>query len=274
MYIPRRLLRPLARFVIARRLLEGGVQGTHIDIRVRCLPPQLDGFRIAHISDLHVGDGNWVPGYADEAARLVKRIGANVVANTGDYLQGTPSMDKVTAVAQSFVSNGDPRSPQASLGILGNHDYYAGDETVAELTERLQATGMQVLVNRSQCVRHNGAEITFAGLTRDAPGFDQAVDELLASSRPRVVLVHQPDLAEELPENSADLVLAGHTHGGQISLPGLEKSIVRRFCGSEYVHGLYQVNGMPVYVNRGLGCTGVPIRFRARPEVTTIRLVR
>jgi predicted MPP superfamily phosphohydrolase len=106
------------------------------------------------------------------------------------------------------------------------------------------------------------------------PGFDRAVEDVLASSRPRIALVHEPEVAERLPWGAADLVLCGHTHGGQITLPGLEPFIVRRFAKTKYVEGIYQIQGMPVYVNRGLGTTGLPIRFRARPEVALITLVR
>jgi predicted MPP superfamily phosphohydrolase len=129
-------------------------------------------------------------------------------------------------------------------------------------------------MNQTVCVQKRGAGISFAGLTLGAPGFDQVVEDLLASSRPRIVLVHEPEVAERLPRCAADLVLAGHTHGGQITLPGLEPYIVRKFANTKYVEGIYEVHGMPVYVNRGLGTTGLPIRFRARPEVAFITLVR
>jgi len=87
-------------------------------------------------------------------------------------------------------------------------------------------------------------------------------------------LVHVPDLVEKIPRGAADLVLAGHTHGGQFTLPFLEQHIVRYGCGSNYVDGLNTINDMPVYINRGLGYTGFPVRFRARPEVALVRLVR
>jgi predicted MPP superfamily phosphohydrolase len=77
-----------------------------------------------------------------------------------------------------------------------------------------------------------------------------------------------------LPAEVADLILSGHTHGGQVALPGLAGPTVRLLTGSRYVDGMYDVNGSPVYINRGLGCVGLPVRFRANPEVTLITLSR
>jgi predicted MPP superfamily phosphohydrolase len=158
--------------------------------------------------------------------------------------------------------------------VFGNHDFYAGEQIVADLQSRLTSLGVTMLVNRATCIAQERGGISVVGLTTEAPGFEEAVDRLLESARPRIALMHEPDLAERLPPDSADLILAGHTHGGQITLPGLEAIIVRLFSGSSYVQGMYRVNGMRMYVNRGLGSTGMPLRFRAHPEVAVIRLAR
>ena len=142
------------------------------------------------------------------------------------------------------------------------------------LTEWLLGLKIDLIVNDVRVIEWRGGPISVAGLTEDAPGIEQALSRLKTSPRPRLVLVHEPEVAERIPTAAADLILAGHTHGGQITLPFLERAIVRRFSGSRYVEGLYTINGNPVYVNRGLGCTGMPLRFRAAPEVAFIRLSR
>ena len=263
----------MAEWVRTRRFLAGSVEINRVDIRIRDLPEELDGFALAHLSDLHVGQGLWVPLFAQEAARIVQASAVDLVVNTGDFLQGQSPVDKATVVARQF-SLSHPASAPAHLAILGNHDYYSGEASVDALKYYLAASDICVLVNEITCVNRRGASITFAGLTRDEEGFDAAVDRLHKSERPLVALVHEPDVAEQLPGGCADLILAGHTHGGQITLPGLEGPIVRLFCGSHYVHGLYSINDIPMYVNRGLGTTGVPLRFRARPEIAIIRLLR
>jgi predicted MPP superfamily phosphohydrolase len=238
------------------------------EVRVRDLPTSLNGFCIAQISDLHIGEGVWGPEHAEEASRTIQDAAPDVVVNTGDFLEGTPPWTRVEEELHLFSA--PVTEAHRNLAILGNHDYVAGPEAVATLEGHLAEYGIDLLENRAICV--NG--VSFIGLTDEVDGFERAIEELLDSDHPRIGLIHTPDLAERLPNGSADLLLAGHTHGGQVALPFLEGYIVRAFCGSRYVQGMYRVNGNAVYVNRGLGCVGLPLRFRAAPEVTLIRLVR
>lgn len=234
----------------------------------------LDGFTIAQVSDLHVGRGRWDTPDDVAAGQAVRKSRPDVVVNTGDYLWRQAPIAKVEEESARFLARGksEVEGPR-NIAILGNHDYHAGEATVRALTLALEGQGVRVLVNRAVCVKRGSDGVSIVGITDDASGIRDGITALEASARPRVALVHKPDLARCLPAGAADLVLSGHTHGGQVTLPGLERAIVQRFCGSNYVAGLYAVNGMPVYVNRGLGCTGLPLRFRAAPEVTIIRLV-
>jgi predicted MPP superfamily phosphohydrolase len=137
--------------------------------------------------------------------------------------------------------------------------------------------GVSVCVNEAVCIHRAGVGVSFVGISGDGPeaiDFYRGVAALQAASRPRVALIHEPDLAWLLPPGSADVILSGHTHGGQIALPLLQPLIVRHFTGSHFIEGRYTVNGMPLYVNRGLGFTGLPIRFRSAPELTFVRLAR
>lgn len=245
---------------------------SRFDLRLPDLPSQLDGFCIAQVSDLHIGEGVWGPERADEASQVLREAGPDVIVNTGDFLEETPPWERVAEVAYLF---GAPaQDAHRNLAILGNHDYYAGPDAVEVLKSHLDDLGIEVLENRSVCVEHHGAGITFVGITDEVPGYEDAVNQLLRADRPRIALVHVPDLAERLPSGAADLILAGHTHGGQITVPLLEGFIVRAFCGSRYVEGMYVVNANRLYVNRGLGCVGLPLRVRAAPEITILRLLR
>jgi predicted MPP superfamily phosphohydrolase len=248
-------------------------------MRVRNLPAALDGFTIAQTSDLHVGEGSWGPFCVDDVTGVLEAEQPDAVVDTGDFVVGSPPSDKVAEVYGRFVVDGNglgriELNGTINLTILGNHDYYAGTGAVAELAAALRGTGAKVLTNEVACVSRDGVAVSFVGLVPEAEGFDEAVRMLEDVPRPRVALLHDPDVAEQLPPGAADLVLAGHTHGGQIALPGLEGWAVRHFNGSHYVAGLYQINGNTVYVNRGLGCTGLPIRFRAAPELTIIYFAR
>ena len=242
---------------------------TRLEVHVEGLAVELDGFTIAHISDLHVGKGVWGPEHAEEASRRIQSEAPDVVVNTGDFLEGTPPWSRVEEEMHLFAA--PATDAHSNLAILGNHDYVAGESAVEILKVHLEGCGIDVLENRSICVKSG---VSFIGITDEVDGFERGVEELLAAGRPRVGLIHMPDLAERLPPRSADLLLAGHTHGGQITVPFLEGYIVRTFCGSRYVEGRYEVNGNLLFVNRGLGCVGLPLRIRAAPELTFISLQR
>lgn len=242
---------------------------THLEVRVRDLRADLDGFTIAHISDLHVGEGVWGPEHAEEASEAIQFEAPDVVVNTGDFLEGTPPWYRVEEELHLFSA--PVTEAHRNLAILGNHDYITGPESVETLKSHLDGYGIEVLENQAVRVKDG---VSFVGITDEVDGFERGVEELLSAPHPRIGLVHEPDLAERLPVDSADLLMSGHTHGGQITTPWLEGHIVRIFCGSRYVEGMYRVNGNPLYVNRGLGCVGLPLRVRAAPELTFVRLRR
>ena len=255
---------------IARRRPLPGLDVNRVTVRVPDLPPALQGYIIAQVSDIHVGDGEWGPQHLDQAAEAIRRANPDIVVNTGDFLEREPPLGRVRAVARRLTLPGQNRN----FAVLGNPESVAGEEMVARLKGEVVGAGIRVLENELACLHRGEAELTLAGLSSEAPGWDTAVRRLGESGRPRVVLVHVPDCAERLPAKIADVILAGHTHGGQITLPGLEKYTVRAMCGSEFIKGMYDVNGSPLYVNRGLGCVGLPMRFRANPEVAILTLSR
>lgn len=255
---------------IAQRFPVPSLDIRHVTVPVGDLPDALNGFTIAQVSDIHVGEGDWGPQHLQQASDVIRRENPDIVVNTGDFLDREPPLGRVQAIAGQLTLPGENRN----FAVLGNHDYDAGEEIVARLKKELEAAGIRVLENELLCVHRGDAGLTLAGLETEAPGWDEAVRKLSESGRPRVVLMHVPDCAERLPFGIADLILTGHTHGGQIAFPGLEKKTVQKMCGSDYVEGMYEINGSRVYVNRGLGCVGVPVRFRANPEVTFLTLSR
>lgn len=255
---------------IAQRFPVPSLDVNRVRVPVCDLPEALNGFTIAQISDIHVGEGDWGPQHLQEAADVLRHENPDIVVNTGDFLDREPPLGRVQGVAGRLTLPGENRN----FAVLGNHDYDAGEEIVVRLKRELEQAGIRVLENQLVCVHRSDAGISLVGLETEAPGWDEAVRKLEASGRPRIVLIHVPDCAERLPGGIADLILTGHTHGGQISFPGLEKQTVQKMCGSRYVEGMYKVNGSPVYVNRGLGCVGLPMRFRANPEVTFFTLAR
>jgi predicted MPP superfamily phosphohydrolase len=250
------------------------VERTHVRVALPGLPDDLRGLRIVQISDLHIGNGL-------EGARLdrvVARVNAHdpdVVALTGDLFDFDPR----------YVEDGARRlngltARHGVFAVLGNHDGYTGLELVADALARL-APGVTVL--RGDVVRlPTGSPLYVAGI--DDPGTrftarDLHIPELeeLAALRPAdghsILLVHRPEAFAQAARLGFPLVLAGHTHGGQLALPTRGGRHNLASLVTRYTRGLFAENGSFLYVNRGIGVAGPAIRLNCSREIATIELV-
>lgn len=243
---------------------------TETDILIDNLPPAFEGFRIAHLTDLH--HSRLVP--LEEVWRVVELArGArpDMVALTGDYTTARRSYVEPCAEAVASVE-----APHGTWAVLGNHDHL----TDPELTTRaLAGRGVGVLNNANTILRRGGDELQLAGVDDwgwGAADFRRALLGLDAS-RPTVLLSHEPRVLDMRETRGLSLILSGHTHGGQICLP-LVGAPARFFTGDElrYLRGLYTRadDGTHLYVSRGTGVIGLPARLGARPEVAILRLRR
>jgi hypothetical protein len=250
------------------------VQHTRLRIPVRDLHDDLRGLRVVQISDLHIGNGM----DGERLARMLARVNAlepDLLALTGDLFDFDPR----------FVEDGarllaDLRARHGVYAVLGNHDTYTGTELVAEALARL-APGVRLL--RGEVARVPVERPLYvAGL--DDPGREwnarelelAALDALAAAlpdDGPVILLVHRPQLFPQAARLGFPLVLAGHTHGGQIALPtpGGRWNLAR--IVTSYHRGLYRLNGSTLYVNRGLGMAGPAIRVNCPREIATIELL-
>ena len=236
------------------------------------LPAPLDGLRVVQLSDLHVGpqtSRSQLRRIA-EATRLAE---PHIIAYTGDQVDDHPA--DVDAFASAFA---DLAAPLGVYAIPGNHDVYAG---WPEVRRRLEAIGIRVLVNESVRLTHNGAAFYVAG-TGD-PAADQMRVEAGAPDVERtmgavpgdafcLVLAHNPALFPALAARGADVVLSGHTHHGQFSIPSRNWSLASVFL--QYAMGTYSRDGALLYVSPGTNFWGVPFRIGAWPEVTVVTLRR
>jgi predicted MPP superfamily phosphohydrolase len=248
------------------------VEETRIPVDVAGLPESLRGLRIVHLSDLHIGNG--LEGERLDA--LVARVNAmepDLVALTGDLFDFDPAH-----VEDGARRLGALRARLGVFAVLGNHDHYTGREYVAESLARL-ASGVRLL--RGHVVRIPGeAPLYLAGV--DDPGSDwtargvllqelEALRETLPGDGPAVLLIHRPEVFPQAQQLGFPLVLAGHTHGGQLALPGSGLWNLARII-TRYHRGLYRENGSTLYVNRGIGVAGPAIRFNCPREIATIEL--
>ena len=238
------------------------------------LPLGLDGLRIVHLSDLHMGSEvpTW---FLRRVVTTVQRLAPDAIVLTGDFVHSRPEdADELTGALQ------DLRAPHGVFAVLGNHDYavnYSGDSSTPGVEEiviaALERAGITVLRNEETEIVAGRSRLQLYGIDELWSGRAQ-VSSLHATSSafPRIVLCHNPDVVQFLPEQNTDLVLCGHTHGGQVRIPPFRPPLTmtsdRRYWGGLSARG----NGW-VFVSRGIGYTW-RVRFAARPECVEITLRR
>jgi predicted MPP superfamily phosphohydrolase len=251
------------------------VEVTRPRIRLARLPQAFEGFRIAQLSDFHISPFMT----ADQIRRCVtiaNGLKADLVVLTGDYVSDDPAAEG--AVVQALAGL---RAPYGVFGCLGNHEIYT--ETEESITRLFAAEGIRILRQERAPIHSHGEMLNLIGIDYQSLRFslDHAgheVERYLAGSAKlvmpdmvNILLSHNPNTFDRAAQLGIDLTLAGHAHGGQLSLHrGL--SLVR--LETPYVSGWYEKRGGQLYVNRGIGTTGPPIRVGARPEITVIELVR
>ena len=251
----------------ARLIAPHNYEVTETDILIRDLPERFEGFRITQLTDVH---HSRILGL-DEVQRVVeltRRTKPDLIVLTGDYT--TTYRRYIEPCAEVL---GGLSAPEGVWAVLGNHDHY----TDPELTTRaLVRHHIAVLNNANTSIRRGPDAIQLAGIddwswngtdwTRAFYGLNRKL--------PSVLLSHQPIVLDFEEAQTAALILSGHTHGGQIKLPFI--GVPARFATMDlkYASGLFSRGQTQLYVSRGTGVIGLPVRFGARPEIAVLRLRR
>jgi predicted MPP superfamily phosphohydrolase len=237
------------------------------DVVIRNLPESFEGFRIAHITDVHHSRIVSI----DEIQRMVRLAGqtqADLIALTGDYT--TSYRRYIEPCAQAL---GKLEAPHGVWAVLGNHDHY----TDPELTTRaLERNRLGVLNNANTTVRRGSEAIQIVGIddwSWAGSNWDHAFQGL-ERNRVTILLSHQPSVFDLGESKGMSLILSGHTHGGQINLPlfGPPARFVTK--DMKYARGLFRRGNTQLYVSSGTGVIGLPVRFGVRPEIAMLRLRR
>jgi uncharacterized protein len=229
------------------------------------LSPRLQGLSIVQLTDIHVGN------FMKQAklewyVREVNELNPDVIVLTGDFIGSSPHFIPACADALAKLNARD-----GVFACLGNHDYWVGAQRV---TEALQAAGVQVLRNEARTLSLRGAPLNIAGVDdpwRGKADFDRALS-MTDPYAPTIMLCHQPDLFPAAVKRSIDLTLAGHYHGGQVRLQFLGMAVSPAHFVSQFVEGLHAQGRSQLYVSRGIGITGPPVRLNAPPEITLLYL--
>jgi predicted MPP superfamily phosphohydrolase len=238
-----------------------------VAIPINDLPSSLEGFRIVQLSDIHHHPDTEI----DTVIKAVERINAldpDLVAITGDYVYG-----KAEAIFELAPVLAEVRARYGTYSILGNHDYWTDPGTVQE---GLLGVGIPVLINQGVLIEVGGGKLHIAGLDdgwEGSPDLDAAMETSI-SGVPSILLLHEPDfISETAKDHRITLQLSGHTHGGQVRIPGFGAPILPLY-GRMYDYGLYRVEEAWLYVNPGIGIIPPRVRFNCRPEITEIILTR
>jgi len=240
---------------------------TTTDIWLRRLSPAHDGLKIVHLTDLH--HSLFTPlEEIQRAVHLANRLRPDVVALTGDYVTLSPSY--IWPVARAL---GRLRARLGVFAILGNHDFQVDPE---EITRALRAQGIRVLRNSHYALRVRAATVWIVGVDDLWWGADdlRAAVRHLPARDPKILLCHNPLGVHLAAGHGIDLVLSGHTHGGQVRLPVVGSVYGRTRLGKRFVEGWNRLDGTQIYVSRGIGKVLVPLRVGCPPEIACLRLRR
>ena len=259
-----------------------------VEVPVANLPKELDGLRIAQLSDIHIGD-YMTPDEIARAVEMANDLHSDLAVVTGDFVSGVGDPLETCITELSRL-----KAPLGVWGCNGNHEIYAGVEDEAE--RLFHEKGMRLLRARNAVIEHNGAAFNLIGVDyqRDhmvaggptGPMLEE-IEHQIRRDMPNVLLSHNPNSFPRAAELGIELSLAGHTHGGQVKVEIVDHSVNPARLITPFVAGLYRLpmaNGhasaasnsqkAALYVNRGLGTIGFPVRLGVPPEITLLTLRR
>lgn len=242
------------------------------EIPIFNLPAGLNGFKIVQISDIHAGSFFKKESFA-EVRMMINMLDADLIVITGDFVNFNPNeLIPIIPEIKRFSAT------YGVYGCLGNHDHYMSEENHVKFLELVKDAGVKMLINENRTIKVKDSELQIIGVDNIGLGqflgdIDLAV-EGIDFNLPSILLLHDPSYWEEkiISKYPIDLTLSGHTHGGQLgfNMLGVELSLAMFFY--KRWAGLHKVKEHYIYINRGLGTTGPPVRAGINPEITLLTL--
>lgn len=247
-------------------LLEAGWLRTDFQtLTIPNFPVPFRGLKAAFLADLHHGPRTGLD-YLRAAVARVAEWQPDIVLLGGDYVYDSPRF-----IAPVFELLKTLRSPYGTFGILGNHDHW---QSATETRAAMRAASIVDLTNVGVTISRGANRLRIAGvgdLWEDTQDLASALDDV-RTGESTILLSHNPDFAERVSDARVSLMLSGHTHGGQVHVPLFGPPIVPSRYGRKYASGLVQAPVTRVFVSRGIGTIGIPVRFCCRPEINLLTL--
>lgn len=237
-----------------------------VKLPIHNLPAAFEGFRIAQLSDFHLEPYTKI-NLVKEAVKVTNNLNVDLIVLTGDYV-----WREVESIFELAPVLAELNAPEGVISIIGNHDIWEGLEIVKE---GFRKSRLPLLFNQGVPIIKGNRGIHLACLDDGWSGRPDLAAALgnYQAGNPIILLLHEPDLADEYSRDERIVLhLAGHTHGGQVRVPGVG-AVVHPYLGEKYEYRLHRVNKTWLYVNPGIGMISVPVRWNCPPEVTEITLV-
>ncbi len=247
------------------------IQVERISITIENLPEEFEGTKIAHLTDFHSYN------FGEREKRvleILEDIDPDFVFITGDFID---HKTKDINSCQEFWRELGNKYQGKIFGITGNHEYWNNDIEAKDFKNLLEESGIVVLDNKNEKIFQGDEYIYLLGVDDPHTGNDDLEKAAAGAEEdiPKILLAHSPDIVndlESLKKEDVELILAGHTHGGQIVIPFVQPYWTPTKNHGRYASGLFEIGGTYLYVNRGIGMAVLPVRFNCPPEVTVIEL--
>jgi predicted MPP superfamily phosphohydrolase len=257
---------PSAAFAASYGLFEAAwAEVARVSLPLPRLPHVFNGTTVAFLADIHHGPFTSLE-YVRSVVRATLSLEPDLIVLGGDY-----SLKDGKYIRPCFRELAALQAPMGVYGVLGNHDYWHGlDET----REGFAAAEITELTNRGVWLERGGYRFRLAGVDDLWYGRVDVTGALegVKSDDACLLVSHNPDVAERLRDPRVGLMLSGHTHGGQVVFPTGYAPYVSSHYGQKYLRGVCEAPATTVYVSRGLGCMGAPVRICSRPELTLVTL--
>ena len=247
------------------------IQIEKISVEIENLPESFDGTKIVHLTDFHSYGFNK---REKKVLEMVDQLDPDFVFITGDFVDRTTQ--DINSVQEFWQELGNQYQGKI-FGVLGNHEYGNKNADSDSLEELLEESGIVILSNENRKIFQDDEYIYLVGVDDPDTGNDDLKKAAVSTEKdiPKILLAHSPDIInnlDSLKEEEIDLILAGHTHGGQIGIPFVRPFWVPTKNRGKYASGLFIFDSVHLYVNRGVGLSVLPIRFNCPPEITVIEL--
>jgi len=243
----------------------GNVQIVRKTVTLPNLPKAFDGTTVAFLTDIHHGPYVSLD-FVASVVRATKMLQPDLIIHGGDYILRSAEYTRPCFEVFSAL-----RAPLGVYGVLGNHDHWHALQTTQEA---MRASGITELTNCGVWLTKGNSRLRLCGvddLMRGEPTIVPALGDTTVNDA-CILVSHNPDFAETIRDTRVGLVLSGHTHGGQVNVPNMRNPFIPSQYGDKYRAGLCDAPATRVYVSRGLGVTGIPVRYNCPPELTLLTL--